>query len=86
VANVLVGHLVGLGCGFLGMAIMNAWNAPKVNETSSVGLARLGAAVIAVVATTFINLELDSGQPAALATPCWCLWVPTTLPWVLWGL
>lgn len=31
-------------------------------------MARLGAAVIAVMATTFINLELDSGQPAALAT------------------
>lgn len=66
--NVLVGHFVGLGCGFLGVAAMNVWSAPKVNETTSVTLARLGAAVIAVAATTFLNLELDAGQPAALAT------------------
>src|SRR6185437_5894985 len=66
--NVIVGHFVGLGCGFLGVAIMNAWGTPKVNEITSVSMARLGAAVIAVVATTFLNLKLDSGQPAALAT------------------
>jgi hypothetical protein len=66
--NVVVGHLVGLGCGFLGIALLNAWAAPKVSGTTFVPLARLGAAVIAAVATTFINLELESSQPAALAT------------------
>jgi hypothetical protein len=66
--NVIVGHFVGLGCGFLGVAIMNAWGTPKVNEITAVSMARLGSAVIAVVATTFLNLKLDSGQPAALAT------------------
>jgi hypothetical protein len=66
--NVIVGHFVGLGCGFLGVAIMNAWAAPKVSATSLVTWPRLGAAVIAVAVTTLINLALDSGQPAAMAT------------------
>jgi hypothetical protein len=66
--NVIVGHFVGLGCGFLGVALLHAWGAPKVSGITSVSLPRLGAAVVGVVATTLINLELESGQPAALAT------------------
>ena len=66
--NVLVGHFVGLGCGFLGVALLSAWGEPMASGTTFIPFARLGAAVIAVVATTFINLELASGQPAALGT------------------
>ena len=66
--NVLVGHFVALGCGFLGAAIMHAWGAPKVNGTTFVSMARLGAGVIAVAATTLLCLKLKASQPAALAT------------------
>lgn len=66
--NVVVGHLVGLGCGLIALAIIGAAGTPKVSASSFVPMARLGASVIGVVATTFINLELDSGQPASLAT------------------
>jgi HPP family len=66
--NVIVGHFVGLGCGFAAVAIFHAWNAVTVTGSTTIHLDRLGPAVIAVVATTFVNLVLDSGQPASLAT------------------
>lgn len=66
--NVLVGHFVALGCGFLGVAIMSAWGAPKVNATTFISMARLGASVIAVAVTTLLCLKLKASQPAALAT------------------
>ncbi|HEU5336309.1 MAG TPA: HPP family protein [Terriglobales bacterium] len=66
--NVLVGHFVALGCGFLGVAIMHAWGAPKVNATTFIPMARLGASVIGVAATTLLCLKLKASQPAALST------------------
>jgi CBS domain-containing membrane protein len=66
--NVIVGHFVAIGCGFAGVAILGAWNAPTVNAHSIPTVARMGAAVIAVALTVAINLLLRSGQPAALAT------------------
>jgi hypothetical protein len=66
--NVVVGQFVGLGAGFAALAIIGAWNAPVVNGTTFLSAPRLWAAVIAAFLTTFVNLLLRSGQPAALAT------------------
>jgi HPP family len=66
--NVIVGHFVGLGAGFLGLWVAGAWNSPKVVASTTVSPERLWAAVIAVTVTTIGNLLLKSGQPAALST------------------
>jgi HPP family len=66
--NVIVGHLVGLGAGFLSVFVLNAWLQPNVLATGDVTSARLGAAIISVTLTTFLTLLLKAGQPAALAT------------------
>jgi CBS domain-containing membrane protein len=66
--NVIVGHFVGLGSGFAGMAIVGAWNAITVTANTSLPFDRMTASVIAATLTTFVNLILDSGQPAALST------------------
>ncbi|MGH9523348.1 MAG: HPP family protein [Terriglobales bacterium] len=66
--NVVVGHFVGIGCGFVAVAATGAWSAPTVNAHSMVTPVRMWAAAIAVVLTVIVNLLLKSGQPAALAT------------------
>ncbi len=66
--NVVVGHFVGIGAGFLALWLVHAWNAPKVIPQSHLVWERLGAAVIAVTITTLVNLLLHSGQPAATST------------------
>ncbi len=66
--NAIMGHLVGIGGGFAGVAIVGAWSAPAVNAHTFVTPARLWASVLAVLITTALNLLLRSGQPAALAT------------------
>ena len=66
--NVIVGHLVGLGAGFLSLWLLNAWGAPKVASAGFVSSPRLWAAVLACVITTAVNLAIDASQPAALST------------------
>lgn len=66
--NVLVGHFVGLGSGFAAVAIMGAWDSVPVTGNTTLSFDRLGAAVIAAVLTTFLDLVLHASQPAALAT------------------
>lgn len=66
--NVVVGHYVGLGSGFLSLWLLGGWSAPHIIGTGTVPLSRLWASVVAAVITTFANLALRSGQPAALAT------------------
>ncbi|HEV2399830.1 MAG TPA: HPP family protein [Candidatus Sulfotelmatobacter sp.] len=66
--NVIVGHLVGLGAGFLSLWPLGAWNAPKVAMAGFVSSPRLWAAVVAVVITTAVTLALKASQPASLAT------------------
>ena len=66
--NVIVGHLIGLGAGFLSVYLMHAWASPNVISAGVVSAARLGAVVIAAALTTFLTLILRAGQPAALAT------------------
>jgi HPP family protein len=66
--NVIVGHLVGLGTGFLGLFVANAWAAPNVLTSGTVATARLWAVAVAAALTTLGTLLLKAGQPAALAT------------------
>jgi HPP family len=66
--NIIVGHLVGLGSGFLALYLMHAWNTPNVLLTGVVDPARLWAVVLAAVLTTLGTLLLRAGQPAAIAT------------------
>ncbi len=68
VYNIIVGHLIGLGAGFLAVYLLNAWNAPNVISTGIVSSERLWAATVAAMLTTFVTLILKAGQPAALAT------------------
>lgn len=66
--NIVVGHLVGLGAGFLGLYLLNAWAAPNVLSAGIVSSQRLGAVVVAAMLTTFGTLLLKASQPASLAT------------------
>jgi hypothetical protein len=66
--NVIVGHMAGLASGFLAIALVHAWNAPKVLAAGQLTFARVWACVIAAAMTSFVTLVLRASQPAALAT------------------
>jgi hypothetical protein len=66
--NIIVGHLTGLGSGFLAVYLMNAWAAPSVMATGVVSPERMWAMTISAALTTLVTLVLRAGQPAALAT------------------
>ena len=66
--NIIVGHLIGLGSGFLTVYLLHAWAAPNVISTGIVSAERVWAVAIAASLTTLVTLLLGAGQPAALAT------------------
>jgi hypothetical protein len=66
--NVIVGHLVGLGSGFLALSVLDAFATPKLLPLGILSSDRMWAVAIAAIITTLVNLLLKSGQPAALAT------------------
>ena len=66
--NVIVGHLLGVGAGFLALYLSNAWAEPNVLATGVVSPHRLWATAISAALTTLACLTLKAGQPAALAT------------------
>jgi hypothetical protein len=66
--NVVVGHLLALGAGFLSLWLLHAWQAPVVTTAGFISTARLGAATLAVVITVISTLALKANQPASLAT------------------
>ncbi|MGC1964853.1 MAG: HPP family protein [Candidatus Acidiferrales bacterium] len=66
--NIIVGHLFGVGAGFLAIYLCHAWAAPNVISTGIVSPARLGAVTVAATLTTVVTLIAKAGQPAALAT------------------
>lgn len=66
--NVIVGHFVGLGSGFLALYLLNAWNTPKLLPSGILSMDRMWAVAIAAILTTIVNLLLRSSQPAALST------------------
>jgi CBS domain-containing membrane protein len=53
--NVVVGHLIGVLCGFAALTVTHAWAAPAVS-TSSISLLRVWAAAIAALLTVFFTL------------------------------
>jgi len=66
--NVIVGHFIALGAGFLSLWLLDAWNSPKVAMAGFVASPRIWASVVAVVITTAVTLALRASQPAALST------------------
>ena len=66
--NIIVGHLVGLGAGFLSLYLTGAFIEPNVISTGIVSGKRVWAIALAAALTTLITLILKAGQPAALAT------------------
>ena len=66
--NIVVGHLIGLGAGFVALYLSKAWATPNVISTGAVSIERLWAVAIASTLTTLVTLMLKAGQPAALAT------------------
>jgi hypothetical protein len=66
--NVIVGHMVALAGGFAAVALVHAWNAPKVLAAGHLSSTRVWACVIAAAMTAFVTLVLRASQPAALAT------------------
>ncbi len=68
VYNIIVGHIVGMSCGFGAVALTRSWFVPSVSAHTFLTPARVCAAIIAVFSTVLLNVLLKSGQPAALAT------------------
>jgi len=66
--NITVGHMIGLGAGFLAVYLTNAWKEPNVILSGVVSTERLWAVALATTLTTLVTLLLKAGQPAALAT------------------
>lgn len=66
--NIVVGHMIGLGMGFLALWALHAWAEPNVLSSGVVTTQRLWASTLAAALTTLFTLILRAGQPAALAT------------------
>jgi len=65
--NVIVGHLIGVACGFAALALTHAWHSPSISS-GTVTMQRLGAAVLAAALTVLLTLLVKATQPAALST------------------
>jgi CBS-domain-containing membrane protein len=67
--NIIVGHLIGLGAGFLAIYLLNAWAAPNVLATGIVSPQRVWAhGHIGCAHRLCIPPSKKARQPAALAT------------------
>jgi HPP family len=66
--NVIVGHLIGLACGFLSILFAHVSAEPDALATGILTTSRLVAIVPSVALTTLLTLVASAGQPAALAT------------------
>lgn len=64
---ILIGHLTGIGSGFLALFLTRAWLVPPVSS-AGVPFIRIWAVVLAAALTVFFTLLLRAGQPAAIAT------------------
>jgi hypothetical protein len=65
---VVVGHLIGLGSGFLALAIFGAWSAPKIMQSGFVAPPRIGAILVAALLTAALTVVVKAQQPASTAT------------------
>ena len=66
--NVVLGHLLGLGAGFAGVFLFNAFNDPVTLQAKELTAGRLGAAVVALGLTLLLTLLLKVHHPPAGAT------------------
>jgi hypothetical protein len=66
--NTIVGHLVGLGAGFLAVALLNVWQDPAVLTDHKLVASRALAAFIAVALTIGLAPVLRASHPPAAAT------------------
>lgn len=66
--NIIVGHMVGLICGFASLGLFHAFHDPVTSSAGHLTPDRVLASVLACVVTAFINLVLSASQPAAFST------------------
>lgn len=65
--SLVVGHLVGVGAGYLALFVTGAWHAAPVSQTAF-PLDRVWCTCLAAAVTVFVNLLIKASQPAATAT------------------
>lgn len=66
--NIIAGHFVGLGAGWVALWALHAWGSPKLTVVGAVPALRMWTALVAVVLTTGLTLAIRASQPASLAT------------------
>lgn len=66
--NIIAGHLIGLGAGFLAVYLLHAWAEPNVIATGVVSTRRVWAVTLAAALTVLVTLTAKAAQPASLAT------------------
>jgi hypothetical protein len=65
--SIFIGHLVGIGVGYLALFLTGAWRLPAVTS-GGVPFTRVWASVLAAGLTVLGTLLLRASQPAAIAT------------------
>lgn len=65
--SLVVGHLVGVGAGYLALFVTGAWHAAPVSN-AGMPLDRVWCTCLAAAVTVFINLLIKASQPAATST------------------
>jgi hypothetical protein len=66
--NVVVGHLIGLGAGYLALALLHALHAPTPFATHAIPPVRVWASALAVALGLFGQMATRSPHPPAAAT------------------
>ncbi|HEY9621690.1 MAG TPA: HPP family protein [Crinalium sp.] len=66
--NTVVGHFLGLGSGYLAIALLHANSAPAVLATHHLTAPRVWAAVLAVAFNMLGRILLNASHPPAAAT------------------
>lgn len=66
--NILVGHLIGVLCGFFALWVTHARYAPQLAPGHPVTWPRIAAVALAATLTALLVIVAHASQPAALAT------------------
>ena len=66
--NIVLGHLLGLGAGFAGVFLFNAFNDPVTLTAKELTWGRVGAAVVALALTLLLTQLFKAHHPPAGAT------------------
>lgn len=65
--SLVVGHLVGVGAGYLALFVTGAWHAAPVSN-AGMPLERVWCTCLAAMLTVLVNLLVRASQPAAVST------------------